>query len=210
MRIFFTFAILCGAAGLAWTQPPPPKKPIEVPPRFGVQHRPKVYPQATPKQALESVIAAADKGEFNYMLAHLLDPAFVERRLTERAKQFEPDVGRELIALREFQKQNPDRVVATARVPDDPVQFRAMIAEQARTRAYRQLVRDVQDKLSEDPESLKDLRRFYRSGTINEAGDTATIGLPDIRDRSVYLKKIGERWFVEDRQTDAKTTAPKK
>jgi hypothetical protein len=210
MRTLCVLTILLGAAGLARTQEGKPKDKGEPPPRFGVPSRLKAYPQATPKQALESVVGAIEKGEVPYLLAHLLDPAFVESRVADRAVQFEPVVQSELITLREFQKKNPDRVSAASRVPDDAEGFRAMVTAQARDRAFRQFVRDVQDKLSDDPENLKDLRRFLRAGTFNESGDAARVGLPDVKDRAVYIKKIGERWFVEDRQTEEKAPEPKK
>jgi hypothetical protein len=68
----------------------------------------------------------------------------------------------------------------------------------------------VKDKLVDDPEVLKDLRRFYRSGTFPEAGggNTAKVGLPDVKDRAVFFKKIGDRWYIENRQTDEKAPVP--
>ena len=210
MRTLFATLIVLGFAGPARPQQPAPKGMTEAPPRFGVVLRPKVYPQSTPKEVLTSVIEAAEKGEFNYLLANLLDPAFVDARLADRAKQFEPVIEVELATLRDFQKQNAERILPDARVPDEPVRFRAVVADQARTRAYRQLVRDVQEKLAEDPEVMKDLRRFNRTGTFNENGDTAKVGHPDIKDRAVFLKKIGDRWFVENRQTEEKPPEPKK
>lgn len=210
MRTLCVVTVLLAAAGLARTQEGKPKDKGEPPPRFGVPSRVKAYPQATPKQALESVVEAIEKGEITYMLAHLLDPAFVETRVADRAAQFEPAVQSELITLRDFQKKNPDRVSSSNRVPDDAEGFRAMVTDQARDRAFRQFVRDVQDKLTDDPENLKDLRRFLRAGTFNETGDSARVGLPDVKDRAVYIKKVGERWFVENRQTEEKAPEPKK
>jgi hypothetical protein len=202
MRTLLAATLLLGAAGLAHTQPPPPKQP-EGPPvyRYGVPYRPRIYPQTTPKQALESVIVAADRGEFAYLVAHLMEPEFIDARLAARTQQFEAPIEAELIRLRDFQKANPDRVAPEFRIPDDPVRFRAMVAERARERAFAQLARDVQAQLLEDPQSLKDLRRFLREGAF--AGDpVARVSLPDVKDRAVFLRKIGDRWYVENRQTD--------
>ena len=204
--VAFTFMLL--AAGLTEAQQPQ-LKATEVPPRYGVQFRPKGYTQTTPRDALESVIAAVDKADYSYLVAHLLDPAFVDARVAERAKQVEPAVESELKTLRDFQKQNLDKVPVEARVPDDMAKLRAMIDDQARTRAFRQLVRDLQEKLTDDPEVMKDLRRFYRTGTVSDAGTTAKVALPEIKDRAVYLKKVGERWFVENRQSEEKAPEPK-
>ncbi|MDB5308447.1 MAG: hypothetical protein JWO38_2649 [Gemmataceae bacterium] len=212
MRCVFALAGLLGAAALAPSQEKP-KTADDVRPRFGLAFRPKAYAQATPKQALESAITAADKGEFNYLVAHLLDPAFVDARVGVRARQFEPAIEADLARLREFQQQNLDKVSREDRVPVDPTAFRERVAGEARVAAFRQIVRDVQEKLTDDPEVLKDLRRFNRQGTFPDpgaAGETAKVGLPDVKDRAVYLKKIGERWYVENRQTDEKTPEPKK
>src|SRR5438046_1698080 len=97
---------LLGAALLAAAQEAP-KAPTEVPARFGVPVRPKTFPQATAKEVLRSAIEAADKREYTYLLAHLMDPQFVDARLADRAKQLEPLVEVELARLREYQKANP-------------------------------------------------------------------------------------------------------
>ncbi|HJZ54103.1 MAG TPA: hypothetical protein VKE74_04065 [Gemmataceae bacterium] len=204
MQRLLAVTVVLGAVGLTPAQPPPPKAPEAPPVRFGLPYRPKAYPQATPKQALESVIITVEKGEFPYLVAHLLDPAFVDTRLAERARQFEPLVEDELVKLRALQKQNPDRVAPEARVPDDLGRLRALVADRAHERAFRQLARDVQEKLADDPEALKELRQFLRLGMFPDAGagDTARVGLPKIKERALFFRKIGDRWFVENRQAD--------
>lgn len=46
------------------------------------------YPQATAKEALASVIRALDANHVDYVLAHLTDPAFVDRRVKEYNGRF--------------------------------------------------------------------------------------------------------------------------
>src|SRR5262245_33694702 len=87
MRLAFTLALLTGTVALA--QDPGAKEPD---PRFGIAPKLKVYPQATPKQALKSAITAIQNGDTPYLVAHLLDPGFVDLRLSDRAKQFEADI----------------------------------------------------------------------------------------------------------------------
>jgi hypothetical protein len=192
---------LLGATLLASAQEAP-RAAADVPPRFGLPVRPKTFPQNTAKDALRSVIEAAEKNEYTYLLAHLMDPQFVDTRLADRARQLEPAVEVELAKLREYQKANPDRVARENRVPDDPAEFKAFAAREARTRALRQIVRDVADKLSDDPQSLKDLRRFLREGTFTDIAGGARVTLADVKDRSVFLRQIGDRWFVENRQVE--------
>lgn len=211
MRIPLTVALLLGAATLAEGLQPPPTDPDKVPLRFGLRYRPKAYPQDTPKHALESVIEAVDQADYGYLVAHLLNPAFVDARVADRARQIEPVVEAELLKLREFQRANPDRVDPESRVPRDPVAFRAFVAERSRDRSYRQILRDVQERLADDLEVMKDLRRFARQGTYAESGAETRVGLPDTKDRSIFLKKVGNRWFMENRQTeDAKPPDGKK
>jgi hypothetical protein len=211
MRTALVLAAVLGAITFVSAQERP-VPPEEVPPRFGLPYRVRTYPQATPKQALESVLAAADRGDVNYLVAHLLDPAFVDARVADRSQQFEPTIADDLARLRDFQRRNPDQTPSNARLPDDPVRFQARVIADARTRAFNQIVQDVREKLIDDPEVLKDLRRFNRQGTFPEAGGdiTAKVGLPDLKDRAVFLKKIGDRWYIENRQTDDKVPGPKK
>jgi hypothetical protein len=49
--------------------------------RYGVALDTKAFPQATPKEALASALAAIEKKKFNYLVAHLADPTFVDDRV---------------------------------------------------------------------------------------------------------------------------------
>jgi hypothetical protein len=70
------FLGLAGSAGLfAAADGPKPDA------RYGVEVDLKTYPQATPKEALASVLKAADAGKFDYLAAQLADPAFIDDRV---------------------------------------------------------------------------------------------------------------------------------
>jgi hypothetical protein len=69
-----TFLILTSAAALAADAPAK---------RFGVEADPKTFPQATPKEALASVLKAIDQKRADYIVAQLADPQFVDRRVKE-------------------------------------------------------------------------------------------------------------------------------
>ncbi len=49
--------------------------------RYGVEADLKTYPQDTPKEALASVLKAADAGRFDYLTAQLADPQFIDDRV---------------------------------------------------------------------------------------------------------------------------------
>src|SRR4051812_35113068 len=49
--------------------------------RYGVAVDAKAYPQATPKEALKSVLAAAEAKKMDYVVAQLADPTFIDERV---------------------------------------------------------------------------------------------------------------------------------
>jgi hypothetical protein len=49
--------------------------------RYGVEADLKTYPQNSPKDTLASVLQAIDNKQIDYLLAHLADPQFVDRRV---------------------------------------------------------------------------------------------------------------------------------
>jgi hypothetical protein len=53
------------------------------PRRYGIEANLDTYPQATPKEALASVIAAIENKRVDYLLAQLADPSFVDQRVKE-------------------------------------------------------------------------------------------------------------------------------
>ena len=177
--------------------------PAPVADRYGLAARPDSYPQGTPKDALTSLIRAADGGRVEYLAAHLLDPVFVDGRVAERARRLEPAVEADLLAARDRQRQGSAAVEPPARLPDDPAGFADAVRAEAVRRAFGQVAREVRDYLADNPDHVKALRRFARIGDVAEAGEGAKISLKDVPDRAVYLRKVGPRWFVEDRQTDA-------
>src|SRR5690349_21732166 len=49
--------------------------------RYGLALDTKAYPQATPKEALASMLKAIDEKKFDYLAAQLADPGFVDERV---------------------------------------------------------------------------------------------------------------------------------
>ena len=145
-RIVTLLAVALAAAGLA--QDAKPEKPAV---RYGVEPELERYPQATPKEALRSVLKAIDAAHFDYVLAQLTDPEFVDLRVKERNGKF-------------------DKVV-----------------EETRT------------LYAADPEKGRTLRRFLVDGEFEEMGDAATVKLKNVKSRSVFLKRVAGRWYLENR-----------
>ena len=53
---------------------------------------------------------------------------------------------------------------------------------------FHDLASRIRRKLTDEPDNLKDLRRFARDGQFESAGDTATATLKDVKDRALYFK----------------------
>ncbi|MBM3980573.1 MAG: hypothetical protein FJ304_09855 [Planctomycetes bacterium] len=212
MRTALVGAVLLGAAALGGGQPPKEKEkekdppPItftkEPDPRFGVRARVKQFPQGAPKEALKSALAALEARDFAYLAAHLLEPKFVDAAVTERARDYLPGAEAQLAQLREFQRANAAKIDPENRVPIDPVAFRALAAQKARDLGFKQFQKDIEQKLTDDPQVLRDFRKLAREGTFADADPAATATHADVKDRTLYFKKIGDRWFLENRQSD--------
>jgi len=208
MRLVFALLLLVTTTTLARTQPPP--KPIDKTPkpRYGVAIKLKTYPQDTPRKALVSAVDAVEKGDTAYLVAHLLDPGFVDLRLNDRVKQFEANVELELSQQRDFQLANRDRFAPEDRLPTDRAKFEALIQDRSRLLAFRQVIRDVEEKLLNDPQALKDLRKIMRDGAFTDEPGGAKATHPDVKDRVLYFRKIDDRYFLENRQDEAPKKEP--
>ena len=200
MKSLLSLLFFLGSVTLVGGQEPAPRD--EPQPKFGIPPLLGLYPQTSPKVALESAIKAIEKERFDYIVAQLLDESFVESRIGIRAAELLSAADADLRGKRERQRQDPAAVPADEKLSMEPTAFAASVATEARNRAYKQVVKDVKEKIGDDPEAVKELRRFAREGTVTEAGDTATITLRDIKERKVYLKKAGNRWYVENKQAD--------
>ena len=204
MRKILAVTVLLGAVGLtAWGQDEPP------PARYGVPPNLDLFPQDSPKAALSSAVKAVEKGRTDYLAAHLIDPKFIDDRVTERAKSLEKEVAADMRALREVQVQNPAAASREDRVPADPKGFDEAVRREAARRAFRLVAQDIRGTLDENPDHLKDLRRFLREGQITDAGDTASATLRGVADPQVHFRKAGNRWYVQDRKR-AETEPAKK
>ena len=195
MRTVAAVAGLVLAATISLGQAPPDGT------RYGVKRLDKQFDQSAPTVALRSAVTLITADRLDYLAAHVLDPAFVDARVADRARRLEGDVEREFRRVRDAQRQDPG-LSGAERLPDDPAQFAQRVQAEATARGFRQLVGDIRSTLAENPDHLADLRRLLRGGQLLEAGDTASFGLKDMTDRAVYLKKTAAGWHLEDRRTD--------
>lgn len=195
----YRFVVLCSVcvfSPLAIAQAP---RDVVIESRYGIPGNARLFPQADPKAALTTAIKAIESNRFDYLVAHLLEEGFVEQRLTERAALLVPRVDAELRALRARQRQDVT-LDKRLQLPDEPPAFEDAIQAEARLQAFKLVVSDIQEKQNADPTLLKTLKRFLREGDFTVDGDTATVTLRDLKNRQVFFKKVGERWYLENRQ----------
>lgn len=57
--------------------------------QYGVKPDLKSYPQSTAKEALTSILQAVEKKQHDYLLAHLADPDWVEKRVKSYGGKFD-------------------------------------------------------------------------------------------------------------------------
>lgn len=198
-RALLMLALFTATAGFAQQNPPAPAGP---PPRYGVEVTPRFFPQSTPAEALASATRAADKGRYDYLAAHLLEPKFVDDRVAARGKLLAASVEQELRTARDLQRRDTT-LQPRERLPAEPIAFAAAVAEETRKRAFIKVVEDIRAHLAESPETVRELRRFAREGPPVEAGDTASVALKADPKKQVSFARRGERWFVENKQAAA-------
>ncbi len=121
------------------------------PKRHGVEADLKAYPQGEPREALASVLKAVENKRVDYLLAHLADPDFVDRRVKDNGGKLD------------------------------------------------ELLKETTAKLLGDPGAAKQLARFLKEGEWQTTETTACVRLKDVPDRSVCLRKIDGRWFMQNR-----------
>ncbi len=65
---------------------------------------------------------------------------------------------------------------------------------------FEELVKEVAGHLAGDPTLMKDLKRIVAAGEWEAADTEASAGLKENKDKRVFFRKVGKRWFLENRQ----------
>lgn len=65
---------------------------------------------------------------------------------------------------------------------------------------FELVVREATAKLNDKPDTIKELTRYLKEGEWEANENQASAQLKDLRDRKVFLRKSGARWFLENRQ----------
>jgi hypothetical protein len=107
---FLLFAL--PLAGLARQDDEDRPKKKDLPPitaRFGIDFSPILYPQASPKEAMASVIKAIDDERLDYLMAQLANPRFVDSQVAAYAGQAAArDKSRRFFAFEKLVRETKD------------------------------------------------------------------------------------------------------
>ena len=142
MRGLWILLVMAAFAAGAMAQPTADEKP-----RFGIAPNFDLYPQNTPKAALETATKLLENRRYDYFVAHVLDPVLLESKIRERAERLEKEVELQLLQKRDEQKLAPDSVTARERLPIEPKAFAAIVRDEAVNRSFKYVVRDLQAQL---------------------------------------------------------------
>lgn len=66
--------------------------------------------------------------------------------------------------------------------------------------AFRRVAKETEEHLLEDPELVQQLKRFVKEGEWKVEKDAAVASVKNVVGRHVFMKQIGKRWFLENRQ----------
>jgi hypothetical protein len=166
-------AILLGcSAGMAQDKKPEP------PARYGVAAETELYPQTSPKTAMISINKAFQRNRIDYLLAHLLEPSFVDDKVVQfyRIK---------------FGK--------TPELDRDSPNYEMRIKE-----AFADFMREANKHMTDEPKQSGYLMKLLKEGTIEEGGTTAKVTHKDVPNLALSLRQVDGRWFMMNEDTPPK------
>lgn len=168
-------------------------------PRFNVLFNERYFKQASPRETLASLVKAGDLGQFDYIASYLMDESAANGLILAKAKDAERQAEKDLMAIRQKERADVFKPRPENALPIDPNEFAKRVQVETTWRGYRQLVKEIGERFNEDPAHLRDLQRYLRDGETTIAENTAKIEIRKEPGKALYFKKVGNRWFIEDR-----------
>jgi hypothetical protein len=162
--------------------------------RYNIEYNPINYAQKTPQEAMKSIAKALDSGRFDYMLAHLADPKYVDPRVAE--------YQRLIVSKDELQREEDD----IAREVDPKKRKAKMLDKERKDKArvvvaFNRLVVETRKTFDEDPVLLKEIRLLAKSAEWEVDDEKAVGTLKMVTPRRIVLRKREDRWFIEERSS---------
>ena len=66
--------------------------------------------------------------------------------------------------------------------------------------SFDEFVKETTTKLHDNPAIVKEMTRFLKEAEWEGGESTAVARHKEIKDKEMYLKKVGNRWFLENKQ----------
>jgi len=199
-RFIPSLVLLLSATALTGVAQPPPPAVQGDDQRYGIRLNLRLYPQDTPKAALQSLLTAVEKKQYAYIVAHLLDPATVDARLDERHILFLDRAEKEL--RQEQLHRDSTGFPAQRRLPSDPEDWKDLVRRRAREHAFRELVQQVQQRLEAEPHTLRSFTKILTGGQFAETASGVQATHPEVLEGALYFRQMGTRWFIENRREE--------
>jgi hypothetical protein len=146
------------------------EKPKPVP-RFGVAAEPEVFPQDAPKPLLSSIQKALERKRIDYLIAHLLDPTFSERKIDEYYRQ------------------------RFGRSRDEDAELSREQRDQRERAALELFVAEVSQHMAAEQKQTLTFLRLLKDGMVEESGTMATVRLPN-SPLTLGLRLIDGKWYM--------------
>jgi hypothetical protein len=161
--------------------------------RYNIEYNPVAYPHKTPQEGLKAIVKAIDAGAYEYMLAHLVDPKFVDTRVAEYFTLMFP---------KELLRKEDETIALTE---DLLTRKRLEIGKERRlferqVLSFSRLVKETRKHFSEDPVLLRELRQMARDGEWDADETKGICSLKGVTTRKAFFKAREGRWFMEERQ----------
>jgi hypothetical protein len=114
--------------------------------------------------------------------------------------------------LKKFPQTTPKETLASVLLAIQEKNFAYLVAELAdpdfvdkRVKdnhggSFDEFVKEASTKIADNPSGVKELEQFLQSGEWEETGNSASVKLKDFKDRQVFFRKVGDRWFMENKQ----------
>lgn len=199
MRAAWVATIVLIATVSSSAQDPLNKAPA---PRYGIAINNRTFPQTTAKEALASAIKAVEENRFDVLVAHLIDTKVTEARATENGRLLEGDVENDLRQVREQQRARPLGVTAEEKLSYEPVAFGQSVKAEAKVRGFKASIEEVRRKFAADTSIIPEMKQYLREGDFASTGDGAKVTLKGVKGKAIYLTKVNDRWYIEDRKEE--------
>lgn len=164
--------LMCAAVATAAATSVSAQEVPQRPPRFGIPAETESYPQDSPKQLLASLRKAFERKRVDYVLAHLLDPVFADRKMEQYYQQ---RFGKSRAEDRELTREQLD---------------------EREKKALELFVAEVNDHLSMEPKQSQIFFRLLKDGMVEESGTMATVSHPSAGGLKLSLRLMGGQWFL--------------